>query len=260
MRYRVYTRAGVDAVREALSERKTPPDLSKYEAMVGSGDLFQESVLATAAAAIRKAQTGIKKAKLPAEELDRICFDIIHQAIPRDEAMIADMDFWSRFAIKELSDVIYARFPGRRGKFNLDNFGLGSRKECWPYKLWVRGELAFDENTRGKDKYIFGRVGGVEIWTSHVHRQNFMSVRPVFRSVFEFQYPTKMKGKPLLFEGEENPKKGGVPGFRTLIKRLRENWASVEYVCLSENEAADLVKYHSKGLHRADDKSVLKAI
>jgi hypothetical protein len=141
---------------------------------------------------------------------------------------------------------------------NLDNFGLGSRKECWPYKLWVRGELSFDD--RAKDKYSVGRLGGVDIWTSHVHRQNFMSIRALFRGVFAFQYPKKLNGEPLLFEGEEDPKKNGVPGFRTLIKRLRENWASVEFSCLTYSEADALVRIHSKGLHRADDKSVLKIV
>jgi hypothetical protein len=168
--------------------------------------------------------------------------------------MLSDMAFWTRFAIGKLSDVIYARFPGRQGRINLDNFGLGSRKECWPYKLWVRGELSFEEGA--KDPYAVGRLGGVDIWTSHVHRQNFMSIRTVFRKVFAFQYPKNLKGRPLLFEGEEDPVKHGVPGFRTLIRRLSENWASVEYSCLDEAEAEALVRIHSNGLHRANDKSV----
>jgi hypothetical protein len=223
--------------------------------MVGAGDQFDESSLKTIAAKIRRIQAEGAKVGKPPEEIDARCFDLLHESLPRDELLLADMGFWARFAIVELADVINARFPGRKGKTNLDNFGLGSRKECWPYKLWVRGELAFDE--KAKDKYALGRFGGVDVWTSHVHRQNFMSIRPMFRSVLEFQYPSDLKGRPLLYEGEEDPKKGGVQGFRTLIKRLRENWASVEYTCLSQSEAAGLVRFHSRGLHRADDKSVL---
>jgi hypothetical protein len=255
VRYRILSKEGLDAARGALAERKGVPDLTAFEVVVGAGDPLDDSLLKTIATKVRRIQGEVTKLRKPPEEIDARCFDLLHESIPRDEMLLADMGFWSRFAIVELANVINARFPGRKGKINLDNFGLGSRKECWPYKLWVRGELAFDE--KGNDKYALGRFAGVEIWTSHVHRQNFMAIRPMFRSVLEFQYPSNLKGRPLLYEGEEDPKKGGVPGFRTLIKRLRENWASVEYACLSQSEAAGLVRFHSRGLYRADDKSVL---
>jgi hypothetical protein len=255
MRYAILVSKGIEVAREALSQRQKVPDLSAFEAVVGAGDPLDESILKTVASKIRKAQAELSKKKLGPEELDRVCFDVLHAAIPRDQLLLADMGFWTRFAIVELADVIHTRFPGRLGKTNLDNFGLGSRKECWPYKLWVRGELAYDEN--GKDKYHLGRLGGVEMWTSHVHRQNFMTVRQLFRSVFTFQFPEELKGKPYLFEGEEAEAKGGKPGIRTLIKRLRENWASVEYSLLTEREATALVRIHSKGLHRADGKHLV---
>jgi hypothetical protein len=250
MRYRIITGRGMDAAREALKERKEIPDLSQHEAVVGSGDLLEESVLSGLADRIRKLQGQVSKAKDPPEELDRLSFDEVHSTIPSDELLCADGQFWARFAVVHLSDVIRKRFPGRKGKTNLDNFGLGSRRECWPYKLWVRGHLACDEDA--KDRYALGRLGGVEFWTSHVHRQNFMAVPHVFCAVMRFQYPPRLKGKPFLFEGEENPEKGGYPGIRTLIKRLKENWATVEYLLLDEPAAEDLLALHGKGLRRPD--------
>jgi hypothetical protein len=256
VRYRVYTKEGIEVARSALLERRIPPDLSQYEVVIGLGDPLQDALLSAMAVKIRKLQADVHRAKLPPEDLDRKCFDVVHSMLPRDELMLSDMSFWSRLAIKELSDVIQSRFPGRLGRVNLDNFGLGSRRECWPYKLWVRGELSFDPSA-GSDRYAIGRLGGVDIWTSHVHRQNFMSIRQMFRTVLEFQYPMRLNGKPLLFEGEENSDRGHSPGFRTLIRRLRENWASVEYSILSESEAQKLVQFHATGLHRADGKTVL---
>ncbi len=259
MRYRVLSNEGIAIARSALGARTTVPNLAGYEVAKGAGELFDDGTLDTLAAKIRKLQGAASKERVPPEELDRRCFDVVHSSLPSEERlMLGDMAFWTRFAIAKLSDVIYTRFPGRKGRINLDNFGLGSRKECWPYKLWVRGELSFEEDA--KDPYALGRLGGVDVWTSHVHRQNFMSIRSIFRQVFAFQYPKNLKGKPLLFEGEEDPKKHGVPGFRTLIRRLSENWASVEYGCLDAAEAEALVRIHSKGLHRADDKSVLTKV
>jgi chlorophyll synthase len=80
----------------------------------------------------------------------------------------------------------------------------------------------------------------------------FMAVPQVFRAVMRTQYPPRLKGKPYLFEGEENPEKGGYPGIRTLIKRLRENWATVEYLLLDNEAVKDLVAQHSNGLRRPD--------
>jgi hypothetical protein len=255
----VLSKEGIDIARAALDQRKKVPTLTSHEVVKGAGDPLNDELLDTLGARVRAMQAEVAKEGKPAEELDRRCFDLVHSSVPSDERlMLGDMAFWTRFAIAKLADVIYERFPGRKGRINLDNFGLGSRKECWPYKLWVRGELSFD--ARAKDPYAIGKLGGVDIWTSHVHRQNFMSIRPIFREVFAFQYPRNLKGRPLLYEGEEDPKKHGVPGFRTLIRRLSENWASVEYSCLDHTEAEVLVRIHSKGLHRADDKSVLAKV
>lgn len=250
MRYRVLTSGGLEAAREALKDRKALPDLSQHEAVIGVGDSLDENVLKDLAQKIRKQQEQLSKSKDPPEELDRLCFESVHTAIPADDLLCADVQFWTRLAVVHLADVIQKRFPGRKGKTNLDNYGLGSRRECWPYKLWVRGHLAFDE--KAKDPYALGRVGGVDFWTSHVHRQNFMAVPQVFRAVVRLQYPPRLKGKPFLFEGEENPEKKGFPGIRTLIKRLRENWATVEYLLLDEPAVDDLLALHGEGLRRPD--------
>lgn len=250
MRYRVLTATGLDAAREALRERQAIPDMTQHEAVVGSGDPLEESVLGRLADKLRKLQGEVSRAKDPPEELDRLGFEAVHSAIPADDLVCADVQFWTRFAVVHLADVIQKRFPGRQGKTNLDNYGLGSRRECWPYKLWVRGELSFESGAR--DPYALGRAGGVEFWTSHVHRQNFMAVPQVFRTVMQLQYPSRLKGKPFLFEGEENPDKNGYPGIRTLIKRLRENWATVEYLLLDEPAVESLLALHGKGLRRPD--------
>jgi hypothetical protein len=252
MRYRILKPSGVEVAREALQQRQPIPELGEQVAVLGAGEPLDESVLEALAERIRKTQAQIAKDKHPPEELDRQCFEDVHSTLPSDELLCADGQFWTRFAVVHLADVIHKRFPGRKGKLNLDNFGLGSRRECWPYKLWVRGQLAFDKAM--KDPYSLGRLGGVEFWTSHVHRQNFMAVPRVFRAVMRHQYPPTLKGKPFLFEGEEDPAKGGHPGIRTLIKRLKENWATVEYVLLDDVAIKGLLALHSKGLRKPDGK------
>lgn len=250
MRYRILTQPGVEAARKALSDREKMPDLRGHEAIVGAGPQVDESDFEKLAQSIKREQDRLSASRRPPEEVDRMCFEMVHKVVPRDVLLCADARFWSRLAIVHLAEVIARRFPGRMGRTNLDNFGLGKRRECWPYKLWVRGELVFDEGA--KDPYELGRVGSGDFWTSHVHRQNFMAVPQVFRAMVRLQYPARLKGKPLLFEGEENPEKGGYPGIRTLIKRLRENWATVEYLLLDERAVDGLLALHGEGLRRPD--------
>jgi len=251
VRYKVLSKQGIALARDAIRDRTDVPDLTSYEVIKGSGAMLEESRIKALVASIREKAAQIRTNGKPYEELDRECFELVHSSLPRTEALvIGDMDFWVWLAITHLADVIHFRFPGRKGLVNLNNFGLGSRKECWPYKLWVRGEDSFDDSI--SDPYVKGRLGSVDLWTSHVHRQNFMSIRAVFSAVFEFQYPPSLGGKPFLFEGQENFSKNGTRGLRSLIKRLSENWATVEYSCLDFEQAKFLVKEHSNGLNRAD--------
>jgi len=259
VKYKVLLKEGVDLARAALESQAELPDLSVHEKLVGIGQPFDDQILMTLATKIRAIQKKLQKAGHSSETIDHHCFDMVHKELPYDPFMMADKDFWTRFAVVYLSDVILSRFPGKKGKINTDNFGIGARTECWPYKLWIRGDMAYDASNPD-DKYARGRTGGAEMWTSHVHRQRFMSARQIFRAVWEFQYPKELQGKPMLFEGEDNPEKGGKPAFRTLVKRLKENAASVEYATLSDDDAFQLVVGHGTGLHRVDGKPFLPKI
>jgi hypothetical protein len=260
MSHKILTEEGIDKVRPLLRSRDMITKLDAFTAVVGRGELIPESAVRTLSLSISERCKKLERSKSPLEELDRECFPLVHEYMRDYPDAASDMRFWTRLAIVELNPVIYKRFPSKKsaanpeGLMNLDNFGIGARGECWPYKLWVRGELARDDSNPS-DPYKIGRSGSIDLWTSHVHRQQLMSIRPFFRSVMNLQYPAHLKGKPLLIEGAEPT---GKPGFRTLMKRLRENWASVEYSYLNQAEATALVKSHSKGLYLADGKSFLR--
>jgi len=256
--YKILTPEGIEVIRPLLLSKSKIGDLHASSAIIGRGDLVDEIGLKELAGKVRALQSGLEKSGEPLEDLDRLCFPLVHEFMDGVSDAAGDPRFWIWFATSHLADVIYKRFPPRKtktnptGNMNLDNFGIGKRGECWPYKLWVRGELSKNESCPS-NPYELGTLGSIDLWTSHVHRQQFMSVRPFFRSVMNLQYPKKLKGKPLLWEGQEQ---SGKPGFRTLIKRLRENWASVEYVFLSDSDAERLVIEHSKGLYLSDGKVI----
>jgi hypothetical protein len=232
-------------------------DFKSYEQEVGKGAPLSEGILLQLAKDIRKIKKGLEKKKGGREELDRQAFELVHRSLPDDPDMLGDIRFWVRFALVHLFDVVTWRFPGKGAGFNIENLGIGSsprkRLENYPYKLWVRGELS--RMSKGKHPYRLGRCGQVDFWTSHIHRQGFTKCRSIAAEFIQFQFPDKLKGRPRLWEGQEDPKTGKY-GIRTLVKRIKRMWATIEYTLLDATEAQKLLKELAKGLRGPDGKSL----
>jgi hypothetical protein len=238
--------------------RGEPVDFSEHEKEVGKGAPLSDAVLAAIAKDIDKLKRSIEKKKGDREELDRQAFELVHRKLPNAPDVLGDSRFWIRFALVYLFDVIVWRFPGKSTSgFNLENLGLGAsmrkRGENYPYKLWVRGELSRKE--KGADPYKFGRFGGIDFWTSHIHRQGFAKSRAIATELIQFQYPVELKGRPRLWPGEEDAAKAK-RGIRTLVKRIRRLWATVEYTLLDAKEIQKLLRELSRGLRGPDGKPV----
>lgn len=234
------------------------PNFTQYEQELGKGTALGDTVLADLARRITKEKRAIEKRDDPRESLDAVAFEIVHTGLPFDADMLGDSRFWTRFALVFLFDVIRWRFPGKGEKgFNLENLGIGrserKQAENFLYKLWVRGELS--RTSDSKDPYQLGRWGSIDFWTSHIHRQGFANCRAIATELIKFQYPPQLKGKPRLLPGEEDLTKGKI-GVRTLVKRVRRLWATVEYTLLQSDEVKAIINELSKGLTAADGKSV----
>jgi len=257
MKYKILEHGVAVQLAMDLLEGKQP-NFAKHDQEVGAGPVLVDSLLATIANAVMKQRAKVDKNNWPKETLDAIAFEIIHKTLPPDYDMLADDRFWSRFALVYLFDLIKWRFPGKAPKgFNLENVGIGSsrtkRSENYLFKLWVRGELS--RLVGDADPYKLGRHGSVDFWTSHIHRQGFPACRQVAVELIRFQYPPEKQGQPRLFQGQEDVANGKV-GVRTLVKRIRRLWATVEYTLLQADEVKGIIRELSKGLKAGDGKSV----
>jgi hypothetical protein len=256
MKYKIIKPDQVTNLARALLDGGKPA-WSDFELEVGSGTLLAEQILYAIAGGINKQRSLIDEKGLPRENLDAIAFEIIHKGRPSDGDMFGDPRFWTRFALVYLFEVIKWRFPGKGTKgFNLENVGVGSARrqtENYAYKLWIRGDIS--QLRDQKDPYKLGRFGDVDFWTSHIHRQGFANCRDVAAELIRFQYPPELKGQPRLLPGNEDPSKGKI-GIRTLVKRIRRLWATVEYALLAADEIRAILQELSKGLSLADGKSI----
>ena len=102
MRYRVLNAAGLELARKSLVKNTKVPELAMHEIVIGSGDVLEDTALADIASAVRRVQQQVRRRKLGADEVDRQCFEVVHRQLPTDELMLANMDFWIRFAIVHL--------------------------------------------------------------------------------------------------------------------------------------------------------------
>jgi hypothetical protein len=246
------------AALAAAAIRGEKVDFSAHEVEAGAGVQYKESALSSIAGKLRHLKRKTDKQRKDRENFDSEAFEILHSNLPFDVDALSDGRFWTRFALVYLLDVITWRFPGRGSKgFNTENLGLGTsarkQAENYLYKLWVRGEIA--TSSGGKDPYKLGRAGSIDFWTSHIHRQGFASCRTVAGELLRFQYPPELKGKPKLLPGEEDVAHGRI-GVRTLVKRLRRTWATVELSLLDAKQASALLKDLSHGLTDSNGKPI----
>ena len=115
---------------------------------------------------------------------------VLHRRLPSHPAL-ADPEFWTWFAIQGL-DLIEWRYGGLHPK----NFGIGSSRENFMYRLWLRADVGYDATE--EDAYARARFGDIDFWRSHIFRQSYADARSFARAFIEFQFPRASKGKPHL--------------------------------------------------------------
>lgn len=266
MRFRTLGVVGAREALKAFADGK-PFDLTSHVVWSGSGSELDPTKIDRLVEGLKSIRARLEEksngnsAKLNRQEFDRAAAPLLHAIVPHDPELIASMDFWTWLAVVHLRDLIVWRFPpkastvGEPASWNAQNFGVGQsarqRSENFPYKLWLRAELAFDAGH--EDKYRFARRGDVDFWTSHIHRQSYSSYRPLGSALIRFQYPDQLSGEPRLHPGEESDTKKGI---RTLAKRLKRLQANVEFGCLSREDFEGLVVEQARGLNLYSDGSV----
>lgn len=235
------------------------PSVSGLGSKAGAGDGLEEEVIER----LTKRLEEIKRATGgDAKQFDAEACMAVHEALPAEPDLLSDDGFWRWLALGPLQDIVAWRFPPtkRRGpegeelypRFNRQNFGVGAsarqRAECYPYKLWLRGELG--QVRDGGERYRFAQRGDVDFWTSHVLRQTYTTHRPLCAALVRFQYPDDKEGRPRLHPGEENILEGKL-GIRTLAKRVKRLQASYELSIFSEAELEALLYENARDLTEA---------
>jgi hypothetical protein len=166
-------------------------------------------------------------------EFERRAVSPVHQLIHRltsaDRGPLYDDGFWRWLAVVHFRDIIKMRHPSKDDRFNLNNFGLGPLSDNFVYRVWLRGEIAYDPERFPDDPYRLARLGDQDFWRSHIFRQSYATPRAFARAFLRFQFEETPEGRLQTKE------------IRELAKRLRRLYANVVFELLSEEEAFDLI-------------------
>ena len=255
-----------DRAREMLDRidpaRNEAVNITPLQSHAGAGASLDEALIVSIVSKLEALRLEFAEDQ---RQFDAEASTVLHKLLPSDPELTSNDGFWRWMALGPLCPLSMWRFPPRatreerkegeskpEKRFNRQNFGVGAtarqRAECYPYKLWLRGELG--HTPEDEDPYRFARRGDVDFWTSHIHRQTYTTNRRLCSALARFQYPDGLDGNPRLHPGVEDPTKNRL-GVRSLAKRLRRIQASYELSLLDDDQLDALVLEQSQGLSEA---------
>lgn len=230
----------IDAAR-ALVEKKQKGEAwydSRLERVADSSFEFdRDSVdkLADDLGALRERFGGKALAKTKGKLFEADACPIVHQNLRLSPDCASSPEFWAWLTLLAadgiFADIVDWRFGGYE-TIKPRNYGIARPSEIFEglfARLWFRGEIAFEP--KSKDPYTLARRGDIDIWRSHLFRQEFGRCHAVQRALLRYQYPDATPTKKTLSTGE----------IRKLVKRLRIANATLSYELLDVEAVTEVI-------------------
>jgi len=160
---------------------------------------------------------------------------IVHQQLRLSPDCASSPEFWAWLTLLAadgvFADLVDWRFGGY-DSIKPRNYGIARPSEIFEglyARLWFRGEIAFEPG--GADPYSLARRGDIDIWRSHLFRQEFGRCYAVQRALLRYQYPDANPARKTLSTGE----------IRKLVKRLRIANATLSYELIDVEAVTEVI-------------------
>lgn len=244
-------------IADRLAGRSSKPDYYELGAGAPGWQTIMEQLRPKLQALLTKFRN--EDARSAGQGFDALLSPVLHEALPLDDRLAADDDFWRYLSCVDAFDLVVWRHKthdadGKPGPPQVAHFGLGDRWECFGRRIWFRAELSKD--TAKPDPYELTRRGGTDFWASGMLRVLYPSSRPIARALLRFQYPNEGH---FLQGGVYRPQTLDLRGIRELYKRLRHFSATLALPTLGDDAAADLIDSLTKDLAPDDSHSPLES-
>lgn len=160
---------------------------------------------------------------------------ILHQLLRLSPDCASSPEFWAWLTLVAadgvFADLVDWRFGGYE-TIKPRNYGIARPSEIFEglfARLWFRGEMAYEP--KAEDPYTLAKRGDIDIWRSHLFRQEFGRCYAVQRALLRYQYPDANPTKKTLSTGE----------IRKLVKRLRIANATLSYELLDVETVTEVI-------------------
>jgi hypothetical protein len=224
------TRSGVDVDNSEVSETR------------GSGEMLDVGVFSSLGKQLHAAREGFAerlRSKDPAGgKYETIVCSYIHQCLPFDPRMLADLDFWAWLAVTQFWAIVDWRHGGEMGQASPANFGIGGGTENLFYRMWLRADIGYDPSRA--DAYELARRGDQDFWRSHLFRQGYGRCRQLARSLIRYQFPDSSPTVPRL----------KILEIRELAKRLKRLDSNLVFDYLDEADTSRVVEREAENARR----------
>jgi hypothetical protein len=247
----IYPTLPIEAAREALSKRAIgePWSGTSLVKWVGDGPKFDETKATELLEKLKELREQLALEPLPAnkgKDFEGPASALVHETLGLCSRAAGSRDFWLwlTFVAAEgaFADLVDWRF-GSQETIDPVNYGIGRRSVIWEglfARLWLRGNIGHD--SASSDPYRIAKKGDIDIWRSHIIRQEYGRCKSVAHALINYQYPDGKSGKPLR-----------VKQLRDLAKRLRIVDASVSYELLPSGKIKDLIETNVERIRATED-------
>ena len=244
----------LDHAGEALERRREakPWSGSPLVRWIGTGSKFAEDRVDTLYSHIEELVKSFGVDPLPANkggDFEARACPVVHQSLGLDPSSAPNREFWLwlTFVASEgrFTDFVDWRFGTQAHIANV-NYGIGSKSEIWEglfARLWLRGNIGRDP--MAAEAYGIAKRGGIDIWRSHVIRQEYGRCHLLARQLVRYQHP----------DSDPDSRTLTVAELRELAKRLRVVDASVSYEVLDESQIEELIE-RNVGIVRSGPRGV----
>jgi len=234
-----YPILAMDAARECLEKHRNDDSWSAapYVRWVGEGDEFDvsqtNSMLKKLSQLKSKLPNPLPTAK--GRDFESPASEVVHKSLELNALAASSREFWLWMTFGadsgQLLELVDWRF-GTQKHINDVNYGITSRAGTWEglfARLWWRGSIGFDQNF--EDPYDIAKRGDIDIWRSHVIRQEYGRCATVARALIRYQHP----------DSDPKSKTLTIKKLRELAKRLRIVDATMSYELLTEAQITELI-------------------
>lgn len=160
---------------------------------------------------------------------------ILHQSLRLSPECASSPEFWAWLTLVAADGVFADLVDWRFGSYDTikpRNYGIARPSEIFEglfARLWFRGEMAYEP--KANDPYTLAKRGDIDIWRSHLFRQEFGRCYAVQRALLRYQYPDANPTKKTLSTSE----------IRKLVKRLRIANATLSYELLDVETVTEVI-------------------